>query len=434
MAAWSSSTGWAGSPMTGASTSCGSMRRPVSLPPPGRMSSPTHASGSPAPSQAPDTPGRRTATTTGSRPGETIRSATRLARPCSSATKRAVRSGRRRRCPPAARIRTPCVTGTAIRSTSTSARSWPPSCLLFVPPDQPVKIFRLAIRNTSPRRRHCSVTLYAEWVLGENRSRTAIHVVTGTEPIDGHRPGAQRFPPGVSGTRGLPRSLPRRVSQRHGRSHGVHRTQRIAPLARRARTRAAVEPDGPGARSVRGRSRRDRSGAERRTGRDWPARRRRGHGAGARARRALPRPPARRRSALGRADVLGRDARNGGRAHARSGDGPRPQPLAALSDAGVPRVGAIGVLSVQRRLRIPRSAAGHSGAGHVRAVARRAPTCCAPPRVSSSRETSSTGGTSRAARVFAPDSPTTGCGWCMRPCNTWPRRATTGCSTRRRHS
>ncbi len=57
--------------------------------------------------------------------------------------------------------------------------------LLFVPQDQPVKIFRLAIRNTSPRRRHCSVTLYAEWVLGENRSRTGIHVVTGTEPIAG---------------------------------------------------------------------------------------------------------------------------------------------------------------------------------------------------------------------------------------------------------
>jgi cyclic beta-1,2-glucan synthetase len=57
--------------------------------------------------------------------------------------------------------------------------------LLFVPRDQPVKIFRLAIRNTSPRRRHCSVTLYAEWVLGENRSRTGIHIVTGTEPMTG---------------------------------------------------------------------------------------------------------------------------------------------------------------------------------------------------------------------------------------------------------
>jgi cyclic beta-1,2-glucan synthetase len=57
--------------------------------------------------------------------------------------------------------------------------------VLFVPQDQPVKVFRLAIRNTSPRRRHCTVTLYAEWVLGENRSRTGIHVVTGIEAMTG---------------------------------------------------------------------------------------------------------------------------------------------------------------------------------------------------------------------------------------------------------
>jgi cyclic beta-1,2-glucan synthetase len=57
--------------------------------------------------------------------------------------------------------------------------------LLFVPPDQPVKVFRLTLRNTSSRRRRCSVTLYAEWVLGENRSRTGIHIVTGREARTG---------------------------------------------------------------------------------------------------------------------------------------------------------------------------------------------------------------------------------------------------------
>jgi cyclic beta-1,2-glucan synthetase len=39
--------------------------------------------------------------------------------------------------------------------------------------------WRCTTRRRRPRR--LSVTLYAEWVLGENRSRTAIHVVTGTE-------------------------------------------------------------------------------------------------------------------------------------------------------------------------------------------------------------------------------------------------------------
>ncbi len=56
---------------------------------------------------------------------------------------------------------------------------------LFVPGGQPLKVFRLALRNTSGRPRRCRVTLYAEWVLGENRSRTGIHVVTGIEPATG---------------------------------------------------------------------------------------------------------------------------------------------------------------------------------------------------------------------------------------------------------
>ena len=51
------------------------------------------ASGSRAPSRGPATRGRRTATTTASRPGATIRSAIRRARPCSSATRTAGRSG-----------------------------------------------------------------------------------------------------------------------------------------------------------------------------------------------------------------------------------------------------------------------------------------------------------------------------------------------------
>ena len=52
---------------------------------------------------------------------------------------------------------------------------------LFVPRDQPVKIFRLALKNTASVTRKLSVTLYVEWVLGENRSRTGVHVVTATD-------------------------------------------------------------------------------------------------------------------------------------------------------------------------------------------------------------------------------------------------------------
>ena len=57
--------------------------------------------------------------------------------------------------------------------------------VLFVPRDQPVKVFRLGLKNTGATTRHLSITLYGEWVLGENRSRTSIHVVTGTDPGTG---------------------------------------------------------------------------------------------------------------------------------------------------------------------------------------------------------------------------------------------------------
>jgi cyclic beta-1,2-glucan synthetase len=57
--------------------------------------------------------------------------------------------------------------------------------VLFVPRGQPVKIFRLRLKNTAASVRRLSVTLYAEWVLGENRSRTSIHVLTGTDGATG---------------------------------------------------------------------------------------------------------------------------------------------------------------------------------------------------------------------------------------------------------
>ena len=54
----------------------------------------------------------------------------------------------------------------------------------------------------------------------------------------------------------------------------------------------------------------------------------------------------------------------------------------------------------------------------------RASTSCTPPRASSSKATSSTGGTSRADRACAPASPTTGSGSSTRRCSTSTRPAT----------
>ncbi|HEX8112974.1 MAG TPA: hypothetical protein VF516_34820, partial [Kofleriaceae bacterium] len=47
---------------------------------------------------------------------------------------------------------------------------------VFVPPDAPLKIIRLAIRNASARPRRVTATYYAEWVLGARRGETRLHI------------------------------------------------------------------------------------------------------------------------------------------------------------------------------------------------------------------------------------------------------------------
>jgi cyclic beta-1,2-glucan synthetase len=49
---------------------------------------------------------------------------------------------------------------------------------LFVPQNDPIKVLRLRVQNMCDRRREISATLFVEWVLGTNRDRSAMHVVT----------------------------------------------------------------------------------------------------------------------------------------------------------------------------------------------------------------------------------------------------------------
>ena len=70
---------------------------------------------------------------------------------------------------------------------------------LFVPRGDDVKVFQLTVRNTGTAPRRLSVTLYTEWVLGENRDRTALHVVTALEPITGAVLATNRFRPAFPG-------------------------------------------------------------------------------------------------------------------------------------------------------------------------------------------------------------------------------------------
>ena len=56
---------------------------------------------------------------------------------------------------------------------------------VFVATDAPVKFTRLKISNRSGRARQLSVTGYWEWVLGELRDKSLMHVVTELDPVSG---------------------------------------------------------------------------------------------------------------------------------------------------------------------------------------------------------------------------------------------------------
>ena len=107
------------------------------------------------------------------------------------------------------------------------------------------------------------------------------------------------------------------------------------------------------------------------------------------------------------------DERARGRAGEDARSRPRPpaEPLAALPDARLPGLGAVGLLPGERRLRLPRPAPGRHGPRGLASRSSPGSICCAPPRGSSWRATSSTGGCRRRGTGCAPASPTTRSGW-----------------------
>ncbi len=57
--------------------------------------------------------------------------------------------------------------------------------LQFVPPEDPIKISRLVLKNDSGRPRRLSVTAYAEWVLGHSRGASAPYIITEIDSVTG---------------------------------------------------------------------------------------------------------------------------------------------------------------------------------------------------------------------------------------------------------
>jgi len=56
---------------------------------------------------------------------------------------------------------------------------------VYVALDAPIKFSRLVVHNVSGRSRKLTVTGYVEWVLGDLRSKSAMHVVTQSDPASG---------------------------------------------------------------------------------------------------------------------------------------------------------------------------------------------------------------------------------------------------------
>ncbi|HLJ92161.1 MAG TPA: glucoamylase family protein [Gemmataceae bacterium] len=56
---------------------------------------------------------------------------------------------------------------------------------LFVPPNDPIKLISLQVRNLARRPRRLSITFYAEWVLGTVRNQAVLHALTEVDPATG---------------------------------------------------------------------------------------------------------------------------------------------------------------------------------------------------------------------------------------------------------
>ena len=231
-----------------------------------------------------------------------------------------------------------------------------------------------AAQHVRPRRAGCPSRSTSSGCSARTARAPQLHVVTAVEPATGAVVGAQRLPPGVRRARGVPRSLARAERTHHRRPHGVHRPQRLAALAGGARPRersriasgAALDPCG--AMQVHGRPRAvERAASSSDCSATRATRRRRARWSSAIAiRRRVDEALEQVAAASGTAcsDTIAVKTPD-------RGDGPDAEPLAALPDARVPHLGPLGLLSVQRRVRLPRSAAGRAGAA-LRAPAHRA--------------------------------------------------------------
>ena len=232
---------------------------------------------------------------------------------------------------------------------------------VFVAIDAPVKFSVLTLRNRSGRARRLSVTGYVEWVLGDERAKTLMHVVTELDAETGAVFARNAYNTDFAGRTAFfdVDEAPER-SACGDRGDFFGRAGSLAAPAAMARRRC--RPRRRRARSLRGAARRLRARARTKSARSCSGsaqarartKRARWCAAGAAPRPRAPRSTARARTGSARSAPF-RCARRSRRQRAC-------QRLAALPGDRLAPLGPHRVLPVERRLRLSRPIAGRDGA------------------------------------------------------------------------
>ena len=242
--------------------------------------------------------------------------------------------------------------------------------LQYVPLDDPIKISRLTIQQSlGPHAAPLGHRLRRVGARPPRAAPSAPFVVTEIDRGDRRDARAQPLEHRASATASRSRTSAGRQTRLDRRPDGVPRPQRHArPPGRAARRRAALRTGSAPASTPAARCRPGSSSSRTARPRSSSSSARRRRRTEARALvDALPRRPTSTRSSRAVTehwdDVLGTvQVTTPDRVH-----GPPAEPLAALPDARLPGLGALGLLPGERRLRLPRPAPGRDGARASRA-------------------------------------------------------------------
>ncbi len=119
---------------------------------------------------------------------------------------------------------------------------------VFVPPGDPVKVYRLQLRNDGARAKRLTITYFAEWVLGPNREDQQIHVQTSRDEESGALLATQLWNGSFTGQIAFAASSPKAASyssdrvQFLGRNGSISQPFALGRIRLDNRTGAGLDP------------------------------------------------------------------------------------------------------------------------------------------------------------------------------------------------